>query len=299
MKPEPMQHANALPDSNSPLVKWFDQYGNLATGVVCVAMIVGAITYSYNRTSSTRSENAWASFSQARSAEDFANIADSYDGSEVGGWARLSEGERLLDSGMALMFSDRPAALGDLKRADEAFRKVLSGRANAIARERALWGLAKSTEAKSDGDTTNAVAAFNKLITEFPNSTYKSIAEQRIEALKSDSGKEFYAWFHKQNPKPPDVKKPTDGLPPGHPPIGTDKDDAGDGKPDADKPESNSRSDQSEKTEDKKDAAKDKPAESPTSPDEKSSESKKPDAEEKPKTEAKESEAKDTPAEMK
>ncbi|TXT34108.1 MAG: hypothetical protein FD138_1734 [Planctomycetota bacterium] len=39
MKPEPMQHANALPSHQSPLVKWLDQYGNGATIVACVAMI--------------------------------------------------------------------------------------------------------------------------------------------------------------------------------------------------------------------------------------------------------------------
>lgn len=233
MKSEPMQHANALPTSQSPLVKWLDQYGNAATIVACVAMIGGAIWYSYNRTTSSRSEAAWAQYSQARTAEDFGNIADVFSNTEVGIWARLGEGERLVDSGISLMFTDREAALGELKKADEAFRKVLDVRsATETARERAAWGLAKSTEAQSDSDTTKAIDGYSALLKQFPNSIYKAAAESRIESLKSPDAKEFYAWFHKQNPKPADLKKPKDGLPEGHPPL----DSLIDQKPDGEKP---------------------------------------------------------------
>lgn len=249
MKPEPMQHANALPNTQSPLVKWLDQYGNAATIVACVAMIGGAIWYSYSRTSSARSESAWRQYSQARTAEDFGNTADVFSNTEVGTWARLGEGERLVDSGISLMFTDREAALGELKKADEAFRKVLGNKTgSASARERAAWGLAKSTEAQCDGDTTKAIEGYTALLNQFPKSIYKAAAEERIESLKSPAAKEFYAWFHKQNPKPPDLKKPKDGLPEGHPPIDLPSDDKSDG----------------DKTEDKKPESKDdnKPEES-------------------------------------
>lgn len=221
MKPEPMQHANALPTTTSPIVKWFDQHGNTATAIICVAMIGGAIWFSYHRTSSGRSEQAWARFSQARTAEDFAGIAEDFPSTEVGAWARLSEGERLLESGISLMFTDRTAGLGDLKKADEALRKVINAsNAQPIARERAQWALAKAVETQSDADSTKAVAAYEAFLKEFPKSAYKTAAEERIETLKSDRAKEFYAWFHKQTPKPADRAKPKDGLPAGHPPIG-------------------------------------------------------------------------------
>ncbi len=233
MKPEPMQHANALPNSQSPLVKWLDQYGNAATIVACVAMIGGAIWYSYNRTSTGRSERAWARYSQARSAQDFGDIADDFSNTDVGAWARLGEGERLAESGISLMFTDRKAALGELKNADEAFNKVLAMKAAAsAARERAAWGLAKSTEAQCDGDTNKSIEAYQALLKQFPKSLYKAAAEERIESLKSESAKEFYVWFHKQNPKPPEASKPKDGLPDGHPPFDLPLDD----KPEIEKP---------------------------------------------------------------
>jgi len=238
-----MQHASALPNTQSPLVKWLDQYGNGATIVACVAMIGGAIWYSYTRTSSARSESAWAQYSQARTAEDFGNIADVFSNTEVGTWARLGEGERLVDSGISLMFTDREAALGELKKADEAFGKVLGNMSGPeVARERAAWGLAKSTEAQSDGDTAKSIEGYAALLNQFPKSIYKAAAEERIESLKSPEAKEFYAWFHKQNPKPADLKKPKDGLPEGHPPI----DSLPDNKPDGEKTKSEDQTKSSE-----------------------------------------------------
>lgn len=277
-KTEPMQHANALPNTKSPIVAWLEQYGNAATAVACVAMIGGAIWFSYHRTTSARNEAAWASFSQARTAEDFANIADSFKTTEVAHWSRLSEGERLLDSGLNLMYTDREGALGDLTKADEAFRAVVgAGSAPAAARERAAWGLAKSTESQSDGDTAKATEAYQALLSAFPKSVYKSAAEERIEALKTPAAKEFYAWFHKQNPKPADRKKPTDGLPPGHPPIGTSpKDDLLDDS----KPETSEKDD--------------KNADGEKSDDKKSDEVKKPEAKDKKKSDSGESAAKKT-----
>ena len=299
MKPEPMQHSNALPNSQSPLVKWFDQYGNGTTIVACVAMIGGAIWYSYTKTSSSRSEAAWAQYSQARSAEDFGNIADVYSNTEVGTWARLGEGERLADSGIALMFTDREAALGELKKADEAFRKVLDNKsASDVARERAAWGLAKLTEAQSDSDTIKAIEGYTALLSQFPKSIYKAAAEERIESLKSPDAKEFYAWFHKQHPKPPDPKKPKDGLPDGHPLLDSLLDD----KPEGEKSESkkSEAKDDEKPDESKPDAKKDaKDSETEKAPDDKSKKDEKPAEEpksDKPKTDDPKSESKDKDA---
>ena len=151
-----------------------------------------------------------------------------------------------------------------------------------------MWGLAKSTETQSDADTSNAIKAYEALLIQFPKSTYEASAKERIDALKLDSAKEFYAWFHKQKPKPADRIKPQDGLPPGHPPPGTSKDEPSDTEksaddektappnltipldPDDDKPAENKKSnkpkDESEKPQDDakqpKDESKDASAES-------------------------------------
>ncbi len=297
-KPEPMQHANALPSNTSPLVKWFDEYGNIATAVACVVMIVGAIWFSYSRTSSARNEAAWESFSQARTAEDFGNIAESFKSTEVAHWARLSEGERLLESGLALMFTDREAGLGDLKKAGEAFRAVVDvTSAPTLARERAQWGLAKVTESQSGEDTSKAVDAYQALLSGYPKSIYKSAAEERIEALKAPATKEFYAWFQQQKPKPADRKKPTDGLPSGHPPLGTSsKEDFSEG----DLTEGADKKDTDKKDTDKKDEKKSEKNEAEEKPtDEKKSAEKKTDDADATKPEEKKSDDKAEKAEKK
>jgi len=102
--------------------------------------------------------------------------------------------------------------------------------------------LAKSTEAQSDGDTAKSIEGYAALLNQFPKSIYKAAAEERIESLKSPEAKEFYAWFHKQNPKPADLKKPKDGLPEGHPPI----DSLPDNKPDGEKTKSEDQTKSSE-----------------------------------------------------
>ena len=304
MKPEPMQHAQALPSRQSPLIKWLDQYGNAATIVACVAMIGGAIWYSYTRTSSSRSEAAWAQYSQARSAEDFGNIADVYSSTEVGTWARLGEGERLLDSGISLMFTDREGALGDLKKADDAFRKVLGNKSGPdVARERSSWGLAKSTEAQSDSDTTKAIEGYTALLNQFPKSIYKAAAEERIESLNSPDAKEFYAWFHKQNPKPPELKKPKDGLPDGHPSLDSLMDDKTEA-PKSDEKDEKKDAPKSDEKKDSKEPDADKPADDKPKKDEKPADEPKKD--DKPKNEKSqsddpksESKDKDAPADSK
>ena len=298
MKPEPMQHAKALPNSTAPIVKWFDQHGNTATAIVCVAMIGGAIGFSYYRTTSGRSEQAWARYSQARSAEDFAGIAEDYPATDVGAWARFNEGERLLESGISLMFTDREAGLGDLKKADEALRKVLSSRgALEVTRERAQWSLAKSTETQSDADTTQAITAYEVFLKEFPKTTYKAAAEERIESLKSGRSKEFYAWFHKQKPKPADRTKPKDGLPAGHPSMeepSKEIPDEGDASASTDK-KGDAKSD--DKSPAEKPEASDAPAEKPKEAEKPKDDAEKPKSEADPK-EPKE-ESKDAPAESK
>lgn len=301
MTPEPMQHANALPNSQSPLLKWFDRNGNTATAVICVAMIGSAIWYSYSRVSSTKNENAWAQYSQSQTAEHFANIADVYPSTDVAAWARLSAAERLLDSGISLMFTDREAGLGELKESDKAFHQVLNAKsAPAATRERALVGLAKCTEAQSDGDNAKAIASYEALLTQFPKSSYKATAEERITALKTEESKAFYAWFHKQKPKPADKNKPTDGLPAGHPPIDLPTDE-NDGKsatkpkgPKLDVSEDDAKSDSAKPDEKKGD---EKPEVGDKKPDEKPAPADKPNDE--PKSDAPKTESKDAPADAK
>lgn len=185
-----------------------------AFAAVLLALIVGG-WWVMSAKSSTAAH--WTELAAAGTSEEFGAVADKLKGTAPGYWARLREGELVLDEALPKMFSDREAGLTDMKRSQTAFQEVLDGGTAAPepVRERALFGLARVLESISTGDTEPAIKTWQLLVTEFPTSIYKTYSEQRIKALESGSGKEFYAWFAKQNPKPPEFRRPQDGLPGG------------------------------------------------------------------------------------
>lgn len=196
-----------------------EQYGKqIAFGAIALVILFAVAAFMAN-TGQQGAEESWSRFAKAQVAADFANVASDFPGTEVATWARLTEGEMLLEEAVQLQFTDRTAANREFKKADEAFDAVLaSSNLPPAAQERALLGKARLLEATSDGNMDDAIAAYEK-IKSIPNSIYASLVDDRIEALKQEETQEFYAWFSKQSPKPEDRARPQDGLPPGHPEL--------------------------------------------------------------------------------
>ncbi len=233
--------------------------------VVCTVLVVAAGGIWWARQSTETSSAAWALLESAESVDDFGTISEKFANAIPGQWAKLRESEAHQKSGTDVMFTDRELALADFKRAREGFEKLVAAPGvDPIIRERALWGLARALEATSDGDTTKPSDAYQRLLTDFPETIYKPFAEERIASLKTGGTKEFYAWFSKQNPKPADIR-PKDGaaknphdlfLPPA---AAGEIDEDGKAKPDAkasDKPAATDAKPDAPKTE----ASKDEPA---------------------------------------
>jgi hypothetical protein len=198
---------------------FIEQYGKqIGFGTIALVILFAAAAYMAN-TGRAEAEESWSKFASAQSAADFANVASDFAGTDVAVWARLTEGEMLLREAVQLQFSDRAAAIGQFKKAGEALDSVL-GNANlpASAKERALLGKARLLETTSNGDMDEAIAAYEK-VKGIQNSIYASLVDSRIEALKRDDTKSFYAWFSKQSPKPEDRARPQDGFPSGHPEL--------------------------------------------------------------------------------
>lgn len=196
-----------------------EEYGKqIAFGAIALVILFAAASYVAN-SGRAGAEESWSKFAAAESAADFANVASDYPNTDVAIWARLTEGEMLLREAVQLQFSDRAAAVGQFKKAGEALDAVID-KADRLptAKERALLGKARLLEATSDGNMDAAIAAYEK-VKGIPNSIYASLVDSRIEALKQDDTKSFYAWFSKQTPKPEDRARPQDGLPGGHPEL--------------------------------------------------------------------------------
>lgn len=183
----------------------------VAGAIAVVAILVG--TAIVRGQSAAATQQAWQELSSANVADSFAEVAENYPGTEVAAWARVNEGRLFLREGIRESFQDRDAATKSLQSAKTAFTAALeSPVAPPEARERALFGLATYEESVSGKDTKAAVAAYKKLIDEFPEAASRQYAESRIKVLESEAGQEFYAWFSEQNPQREEASSPLDGF---------------------------------------------------------------------------------------
>jgi Tetratricopeptide repeat len=194
--------------------RYIDQHGNRLTWFISVGAIVLAVGIYWYRTQSNKSYNAQAELSIAlmsRKPEVMDDIWNRYPKTVPALWAKLYEGEWRLDDGVSSSFRNLEKALEDIKKAQEAFQLVVDEKGvPAEIRERALIGLARAQESGSDGNEEAAVKTYEQFVKEFPKSLHKADAESRIKVLKSEEGREFYAWFSKYTRPKIEEKRPHD-----------------------------------------------------------------------------------------
>lgn len=202
-----------------PFVEKYGMKIVVAIGALFVLLIVLVI---WNSQRNSQQSAGWTRLAAAGSTEDFENVAEEYAGSPVANWALIQAAESHLQSGIRSSFTDRSAGDRALKDAKEQFQKLLdSSSIPPEIRERALFGMARVEETSSDGDLKAAIELYQKLISEYPNSVFRQLAEQRVKpvdgekiaALEQEGTKKFYKWFHEQNPKPGDRQRPGFNLP--------------------------------------------------------------------------------------
>ena len=197
---------------------FLEKYGTTMIYALAAVMAIAAVVIYMQRRESPTAE-ASNQLLLATTAEDYRDVANEFPDSPIGLLSRLREADRELEDAVASMFTNREAALENLANAEKAYKQLQnrSDVSNDI-RERVLVGLARVAECRCDGtdETMNAaVAAWNQVLQSFPDSkTFKSVAEARIKRLATTDSREFYAWFHQQNPKPgDDLLMPQDGKP--------------------------------------------------------------------------------------
>ncbi len=222
------QHRNELQQNElgqltMKAVPWFEKHGMqlaVGAGAAVLLLVVAAVWWGM---SGSASEAAWSDLALAETVEQYGDVIDRYPGTLAAAWANLRSGELNFETGVTAMFRDKELGLKDLKASRENFDAVLASSASLPdnVRERAYLGLARVLEATSDGDTGPAVEAYERMLTQFPNSVYKPEVDKRIAELKSPGAKEFYTWFHQEKPEPAAFPRPQDGkgmtLPSGSP----------------------------------------------------------------------------------
>ena len=206
---------NALEKFAAQIVPFFKQYGHRIIWGMCGAVVVLAIAIIWFPRSNSAWQNMVASAVSHSNADSFLTIAENANqGSQVSAWARLLSAERRYQTGISDYFTDRSNRVNELNLAKEAFDAVLnSEEVNDVMRERALFGLARCAETLSEGNTQDAIKAYERLMNEFPKTIYKEDAKKRIEILKTTETKDFYAWFSQLTTgKPEDLQRPFDGA---------------------------------------------------------------------------------------
>lgn len=225
MSREDHLHRNELEHLSQSVGKWFEKYGLAVLGGICGVIVVAAIIWYVIRSRGDAQAEGWAKLRAALSAaqdtnspEDLLGLADNanYKGTAIGAWARLTSAEIRLANAVHTQFTDRKAGLTELEQCREDFSGVIrNGEAPEEARERALYGLASTLEALSDGspDSINTVLkTYQTLLDDFKETSYKVVVERRIKELEKDRAKAFYAFFSDRNPSPDDpLTEPNDG----------------------------------------------------------------------------------------
>jgi hypothetical protein len=204
---------NDLSKAINRLLEKAEPHSNkILLAALVVTVVVVAVVYGVKSTSGSRSAG-FAELTGCETGDCFENVADEYPETAVGVWARLRAAEMYLADGIQTSTTNRNVSSDSLHKAKEAFDQVLKGdNIPPQARERALYGMGTCLETLSDQNTSPAIDAYQSLLDEFKDSQYKYLVEDRIKALKTSQAQEFYAWFHKQNPKPEDRPGPRDPL---------------------------------------------------------------------------------------
>ena len=187
-------------------VGFFERHLVLMISLIGAALALGGLIYFFTRTVESESAEGWTLLDTAQNLEEFGTVIDKFKGKPPAQWAQLIVAETNLKTGMPLMFSNRDVARTDIKAAREGFEALLQDKTDPMIRERSLWGLALCLESANDGNTSKVIEAYQRLVTEFPETIFKVVADDRISTLKKDGAKEFYAWFSKENPKPPEAR---------------------------------------------------------------------------------------------
>jgi len=204
--PQPNELGKAL---NKGLTK-AEPYSKTILIVVVAAVIAAGAYVFWQRSAAAQKQVGWDEFALSRAPDDYLALADKYPDRPVGQWARLHAGRQFLEEGLRQSLTNRSASDERLKQAKAAYEQLLKKNDNPRLREEALYGLATSLEALSDGNSKDALQAYEQLLQDYPESQHRKWAKERVAALKTKNAESFYAWFRKQNPKPADRPSPMD-----------------------------------------------------------------------------------------
>lgn len=133
-------------------------------------------------------------------------VAESYQGTASGSWAKLYEGQALVSQGIQTIFTDRTFAEELLQQAEDVLLSAVNSSTETLLVSRGHYGIAQAREAL--GEVEKAIESYNQVIQVNESEAMVKRAEARIEALERPESQAFLAWFSEQDFSPPDPSLP-------------------------------------------------------------------------------------------
>ena len=133
-------------------------------------------------------------------------VAESYQGTASGSWAKLYEGQALVSQGIQTIFTDRTGAEELLQQAEDVLLSAVNSSTETLLVSRGHYGIAQAREAL--GEVEKAIESYDQVIQVNESEAMVKRAEARIEALERPESKAFLAWFSEQDFSPPDPSLP-------------------------------------------------------------------------------------------
>ncbi len=171
-------------------------------GLILLAalIVVAAVWRTMAQRQAARAWGAYFRAIQTGQPGDLEDVAGDYPGSHVAQWSATAAADLRLALGCNLLFSDKPSALHELRRATDQYLQVLQQSREATLLERATFGLARAYEAQLD--LQRAAERYQQVADRWPEGPYAQAANDRLSALDSRPVRELADKFAQWEPTP-------------------------------------------------------------------------------------------------
>lgn len=181
-------------------------------GVVAIAVLAGAVLYLRTQ-QQAKAGSSWEDYFSAmveQRPEALEEVARLHQGSTAALWAQQGAGDIKLAMGASLLYRDRKEAEKNLKDAEKEFLAVeQQGARYPLLLQRARYGLAQVYESLSEVE--KARDYYGKVAAAEPDSALGQLAQRRRDQIAGDEADRWFAWFERQEPKPPAGMSPVTG----------------------------------------------------------------------------------------
>ncbi|MCR9296714.1 MAG: tetratricopeptide repeat protein [bacterium] len=186
-------------------------------------LVVGSIIWGvYSSSVKSRQSAAWTEYYfnlSGGDAEAYLDVAEAYPTSNMSGWARLAAADSYLHKGIEALYVNRSEGEDNLNQAVATYQEILQAASEPGLIAKAQWGLAQAHE--SLGDLEQAASFYEQFASTATQPELINAAASRLAFINSATGKSFYDWFSKLEPKPDaPIQLPSDlSFPPVNPDL--------------------------------------------------------------------------------